>query len=251
MPLHDWTDCIGWEGMHLYWLTELARLLRTRLPAGYRAVIGASPLVAIGGAVSKPDVAVTPPAPPVSTAPMTNWEPDVEVPVATLVEEHSVWVEQAGRLIAAIELISPRNKDRPTAREQYAARYVSYLRSGVHLALVDVHRRPLGFAFGQTIAATFNTPLPTAPAPVALAYRVGTAAAQGGRMLGVWQRLLTVGQPLPALVVPLSLTVAVEFDLDSTYHRAANDNYVESDAAFARKIFLAGARPISAARPLM
>ncbi len=129
MPLHDWTDRSGWEGMHMFWMTEIARALRATLPAGYRAVIGSSPLVAIGVAPVKPDV---------------------EVVVATLEEDATVLVEREGRLVAAVELISPRNKDRPAAREQYAGRYLNYLRGGVHLLLVDVHRRPLDFSFAQT-----------------------------------------------------------------------------------------------------
>ena len=42
MPLHDWTDRNGWEGMHIFWMTEIARALRAGLPPGYRAVIAGS-----------------------------------------------------------------------------------------------------------------------------------------------------------------------------------------------------------------
>ena len=28
MPLHDWTDRPGWEGMHFFWMTEIARAIR-------------------------------------------------------------------------------------------------------------------------------------------------------------------------------------------------------------------------------
>lgn len=59
MPLHDWTDRAGWEGMHTFWMTEIARALCGTLPPGYRAVIGSSPLVAVGVAPVKSDVAVT------------------------------------------------------------------------------------------------------------------------------------------------------------------------------------------------
>ena len=59
MALHEWTDRPGWEGLHIYWMTELARALRAELPPGYRATIGSSPLVIIGETPVKPDVAVT------------------------------------------------------------------------------------------------------------------------------------------------------------------------------------------------
>src|SRR5881392_3390165 len=91
MPLHDWTDRPGWEGMHIFWMTEIARGLRAVLPPGYRAVIGSSPLVAVGVSPVKPDVVVTngpardPAAGPATTRPAP--EPDVEVAVATLEED--------------------------------------------------------------------------------------------------------------------------------------------------------------------
>jgi hypothetical protein len=229
MPLHDWTDRSGWEGMHIFWMTEIARALRAELPPGYRAVIGASPLVAVGTAQVKPDVAVTngTPHPAGATpAPPGLPEPDVEVAVATLEEDACVQVERAGRLVAVVELISPRNKDRPTAREQYAARYLGYLRGGVHLLLVDVHRRPLEFSFPQLIATGLGQVLPAPPAPSVVSYRVGAAAATGGRLLAVWQHPLSAGAALPTMPLPLTLDDSVVIDLEGTYSRAAADSYV-------------------------
>ena len=26
MPLHDWTDRSGWEGLHIYWMTEITQV---------------------------------------------------------------------------------------------------------------------------------------------------------------------------------------------------------------------------------
>ncbi|MBP3955929.1 DUF4058 family protein [Gemmata sp. G18] len=230
MPLHDWTDRPGWEGMHIYWMTEIARALRAGLPPGYRAVIGSSPLVAIGIGPVKPDVAVTNGSghsPAHSNTAPARGEPDLEVAVATLEEDTTVQIEREGRLVAAIELISPRNKDRPAARDQYAARYLNYLRGGVHLLLVDVHRRPLGFSFAQLIAASLGQDLAAPSAPAAVSYRVGAPAAQGGRMLGLWQHPLVVGEPLPPIPLALNLDEQLTVDLESTYSRAAADSYVE------------------------
>jgi hypothetical protein len=58
MPLHDWTELAGWEGVHHSWITELLRWIKPRLPAGYRAYIGSAPLVAVGAPAEKPDVGV-------------------------------------------------------------------------------------------------------------------------------------------------------------------------------------------------
>lgn len=230
MPLHDWTDRRGWGGMHTYWMTEIARALRPALPPGYRAVIGPSPYLAIDLARVEPDVSVTgaaTPRPPAGSA--TSAEPEVEMAVATLEEELTVQVVEGQRLVAAIELVSPRNKDRPAARGHYANRYLSYLRGGVHLLVVDVHRRPIGFGFPAVIAAGLGEPLPAPPAPSAVSYRVGPAAAFGGRMVGVWPRPLTAGEPLPEMTLALSYDATVTVDLEGTYSRAARDNYLDDE----------------------
>jgi hypothetical protein len=42
------------------------------------------------------------------------------------------------QLAAAVELVSPRNKDRPRAREAIAAKYADHLRRGCGLVVIDV-----------------------------------------------------------------------------------------------------------------
>jgi hypothetical protein len=54
MPLHDWSDRPGWEGMHHLWVTELLRWVKPRLPVGYRAYIGFAPLIAVGAPLDPP-----------------------------------------------------------------------------------------------------------------------------------------------------------------------------------------------------
>ena len=42
------------------------------------------------------------------------------------------------RLVAAVELVSPRNKDRPESRSAFAAKSAAYLYRGVGLVTLDV-----------------------------------------------------------------------------------------------------------------
>lgn len=228
MPLHDWADRPGWEGVHHLWIAEILRWVKPRLPLGYRAYIGTAPTLAVGSAGGEPDVGVhktngtvTQPALSVTDG------PDLEVAVAAIDPATALMVERNGRLIAAVELVSPRNKDRPTARATYAARYVGYLMEGVNLMLVDVHPRPAGFSFFTTIDQELAADLLGPSPPAAVSYRVGEPAASGGRLLAVWRRPLAAGQPLPTL--PLAITVhdSVQVDLESTYGRAAADAYLE------------------------
>jgi hypothetical protein len=153
-------------------------------------------------------------------------EPDEEVAVGTIAGDTALLVEQQGRLIAAIELVSPRNKDRPSACTAYTSAYAGYLLRGVHLMLVDVHRRPVSFSFADRVAQELEWAQPLCPAPFAVAYRVGEPAPGGGRFLAIWRRHLAVGSPLPAMWLPLSVRELVPVDLDATYRRATEAAYL-------------------------
>jgi hypothetical protein len=240
MPLHDWTDRPGWEGMRHLWITELLRWIKPRLPAPYRAFIGSAPLVAIGGPPPRPDMGVRQwPAdadpvkaqaqshrtgPPSEQAPLI--EPDQEIAVATIDPTTALFVERQGRLVAAVEVVSPRNKDRPVSRNSYLVRYLSYLMDGVHAMLIDVHRRPLSFSFADAIARELEVSQAPLPAPCVVSYRVGEPAAAGGRMLAIWRRPLAIDQPLPAIPLPLTEDLSVSIDLEHTYVAAAADAYL-------------------------
>lgn len=233
MPLHDWTDRAGWEGVHHLWIAELLHWIKPRLPAGYRAYIGSAPVVAVGAPPEKPDVRVHQwPAEALASLPngpalsQALPEPDQEIAVAALIPDTSLFVETQHRLVAAVELVSPRNKDRPVARTAYLARYLGYLLEGVHLLLVDVHRRPLNFSFADGLAQELRVAQEICPAPCALSYRVGEPAATGGRLLALWRRLLQVESPLPTLPLPLTVAAAVAVDLEQTYMAAAADAYL-------------------------
>jgi hypothetical protein len=233
MPLHDWTDLAGWEGVHDIWIVELLRWIKPLLPAEYRAYIGTSPALAIGMPAERPDVGgrqwLPDPAPQGNAsapAGVEQPEPDEEVATITLDPQTSLFIAAHGRLVAAVELISPRNKDRTSARAGYLARYLNYLQEGAHLLLVDVHRWPVGFSFADALAQELQIRQPPCPPPLAVSYRVGERAPQGGRFLAIWRRILTPGQALPTLPLPLTLHRSLPVDLEPTYSRAAADAYL-------------------------
>jgi hypothetical protein len=221
--------------MHHFWISELVRWVKRRLPVGYRAYIGSAPMLAIGAPPARPDVSVVPWSPTADAVPQPGVpygdrlpdlaEPDEEIAVATLGPETSVYVERQGRLVAAIELISPRDTDRPNARNAYLTRYLGYLFGGAHVVLIDVHRRPLGYSFADQIATELQLQQPALHPPMAVSYRVGEPAATGGRLLAIWRRPLTIGEPLPSIPLPLTSQQQVALDLDQTYARAAEDAY--------------------------
>ena len=236
MPLHDWTDRQGWDGFHQLWIVEVLRWIKPRLPEGYRAYLGTVPALAVDVPGQRPDVHVrSHPAVPgtgngASPSPagagQESDEPDVRVAVLALEQQLAVHVTRGERLVAAVELISPRNKDRPEARDTYRSRYASYLYQDVHLLLIDVHRRPLSFSFADALAAALGFEEPSLPPPIAVSYRVEGPAATGGKLLGIWRRALAVGSPLPTLKLALTLEDYVSVDLEQTYMNAAADAYL-------------------------
>ena len=229
MPLHDWRDDRGWDSLHTFWQTQIVDWLRPRLPAGYRAFLGSVPNLSIGPMNGRPDVTVrnwqTPTPPPAETGEAEA--PDFEGPaILTLEGDLAVHVDWHGQLIAAIELVSPRNKDRPDSRERYTRRYYGYIRQNVHLLLIDVLPRPVGFSFADAVAADIRLELPPTPVPYAVSFRVGEPVPEG-TILAYWRRPLAVGEPLPT--IPLALTVheSVRIDLEHTYREAARRVYLD------------------------
>ena len=235
MPLHDWTDERGWDSVHPLWLTYLLEWIQPRLPEGYKAFLGGVPALTVASGNGKPDVSVrqwgqVPPAQS-ATAGAGVLEPDLETSVAIRLDPQlAVHVDFHGQLIAAIEIVSPRNKDRADAKETYTSRYLGYLRLGVHLMLVDVLPRPRGFSFSDAITSALGMELPPLPPPFAAVYRVGEVVPVGedmGSLVGLWRRPLRVGQPLPTLPLPLSVHRAIMIDLEETYQRAAKRAYLD------------------------
>jgi hypothetical protein len=154
--------------------------------------------------------------------------PDLEVSVSIRLDpQRVIHVDFHG---PAIEIVSPRNKDRADAKETYSNRYLGYLRLGVHLMLVDVLPRPKGFSFSDVITSSLGLDLPPLPPPFAAAYRVGEVVPVGddiGTLVGLWRRPLRVGEPLPTLPLPLNVHQDVPINLEETYQRAAKRAYLD------------------------
>ena len=233
MPLHDWADDRAWHRVHPVWLTYLLEDIQERLPDGYKAFLGGVPSLTVDTGHGRPDVSVRrwDSLRPADSPTAGGFEPDVEAAVAVrLAPQPAIHVDRGGQLIAALELVSPRNKDRAGAKESYAARYLGYLQLGVHLMLVDVLPRPRGYSFADAIAAGVGLGAPPLPPPFAAAYRVGEAVPVGdepGSLLGVWQRPLRPGDELPTLPLPLSVHQGVPVDLERAYTRATRRAYLD------------------------
>jgi len=231
MPLHDWSDDRGWDNVHLLWLNQLLDWVQPRLPEGFRAYLGAVPALTIDTPNGRPDLSVRK-GPAVPDSAGTSGQvvlsaPDEETVASfTLDPQRALHIDYYGRLISAIELISPRNKDRPAARTRYLQRYVSYLYQGVHLLLIDVLPRPAQFSFADALAVELGFSYPPTPPPCAVSYRVGGPMPEG-TLLGFWRRTLQVGESLGTILLPLDTTRSVPIDLEQTYQQAAKRAYLD------------------------
>jgi len=236
MPLHDWSNDDLWENVHQPWIVELLRWVKPRLPGEFRAYLGSAPTFSVEAGLRRPDVHVRSWPPGTSATPvgaikqppagLDSTEPDSEVAIAEIDPAVSLLVERQGRLVTAVEIISPRNKDRRFSKTFYLSRYLGYFLGGANLVLIDVLPRPAGFSFADRIAEALNLDEPPCPTPMAISYRVGDFAVTGGRFLAIWRRPMTAGEPLPGIPLPLTVDLAIPLDLDGTYARAAEDAYL-------------------------
>jgi hypothetical protein len=156
-------------------------------------------------------VAVQTWAPPVATVVLPFVYPD-DLEVRILDERDDA------RLVAVVELVSPRNKDRPDARQAFAAKCAAYLQRGIGVVVVDIvttrqanlHNELIDFL---RLNESFRQDREVSLA--ALAYR---PTHRGGQdQVDVWAVALRVGENLPVLPLALRGADMVPLDLEATY----------------------------------
>jgi hypothetical protein len=153
--------------------------------------------------------------------------PDNEgVATFTFDPQRAIHIDFHGQLIAAIEIVSPRNKDRPESRDRYLRRYTGYIRQGVHLLLIDVLPRPAKFSFADELAVDLGFAQEPCRAPYAVSYRVGEPVPEG-TILAHWRRIIEVGRPLPTVPLALDVHQQIDIDLEHTYCEAARQVYLD------------------------
>jgi hypothetical protein len=215
-----------WRGFHGAWAAAMARLLNAGvLPPGYYAV----PFLDRDGPVEIDVATLQDPAPPGTSHAAQPWAP-AEPGLAVAVEwsgTDDVRVEVFAddgdpRLAAAVELVSPRNKDRPRAREAFAAKCAEYLRRGCGLVVVDVVTpRHADLQADLFVALDAGPPAAGLGGLSAVSYRpVGREA--GGQLLA-WPVTLEVGHPLPTVPLWLGGEVPVPLDLEASHAAACAD----------------------------
>lgn len=214
-----------WEGFHSKWANELVDDLNERLlPEGYFAEphTHLGPRVEIDAATFT-DNGAGREAGATGTLAVKTWTP--AAPQLTLpaifpdtFEVQVISTETGPTLVAAIELVSPGNKDRPEHRRAFAIKCASYLVQGVSLMVVDVvssrhanlHDELVGLLPGGD-AFRF----PATPFLYAAAYRPIRRGGQDHH--DVWLAALALGQRLPELPLALNGELCLPINLEATY----------------------------------
>jgi hypothetical protein len=235
MPLRDHfrpplDNVRSWEELHGQWpamiVMDLARRLPPRYVAGPRVHLGAyfeidvasyeedgEPVPLASGGGAEGGVATATWAPPQPTLAVTTDLPDQD--------EYEVRVydtKRRRRLVAAVEIVSPANKDRPETRRVFVAKCASLLREHVSVTIVDVVTTRQFNLYGDLLdlhGQADPSLAPEAPPLYAAACRWRRAA--DCWRLETWAHALAVGRPLPTLPLWLADDLSVPLELEATY----------------------------------
>jgi hypothetical protein len=136
--------------------------------------------------------------------------------------EVQVYKQSGGlKLVAAIELVSPANKDRPAHRRAFATKVASYLQQGVSVVTVDVVTERLANLHDDLVELLHlpdHFDWQSLTGLSAVVYRVVKVNDQP--RLDVWPYELTLGAELPIVPLWLEPDLSVPLELELTYTSA-------------------------------
>lgn len=172
----------SWEELHGGWPMMLVAALSGWLPSGYVA----GPRVHLGPSI------------------------EYEVRVSDS--------KRHRRLVAAVEIVSPGNKDRPEARRVFVAKCAALLQQHVCVAIIDLVTTRHFNLYGDLLELIGQADLSLAPEPPPV-YVVSCRWRRDGDTprLETWAHPLAVGGPLPTLPLWLANDLAVPLELEASY----------------------------------
>lgn len=227
-----------WESFHATWCSALADHLNTDiLPPGFIALEHVNPGAAIEidvGAFTDETVQTWSKGNgSTATLPRTVWTPSAPPLImgTEFLESYTIEIHssEGGRtLVAAVELVSPGNKDRASKRRLFAAKCASYLARGIglividivtsrhanlHNELIDLIRLGAAFKFDEKVCT----------------YVVGYRPIRRDDLdqVETWPMPLAVGMTLPKVPLSLAADCCLAVDLETGYADACRRRRVE------------------------
>lgn len=216
-----------WKGFHSAWANAITNQLNEVLPEGYYAIpeVPLGDQIEIDVATLESEANSAPAAGGMATAVWAPPRPRLTAPVdfsrvhGTAVH---VFQDQGGpQLRAAIELVSPANKDRPRSRLTFAAKCVGYLEHGVNLVVLDTvtgRRANLHAEIAQALEAADGLAWDSPTHLYAAAYR--TVARDGQTQVEAWPEALAIGAELPTLPLWIQIDLCLPLSLEASYTTA-------------------------------
>ena len=122
------------------------------------------------------------------------------------------------RLVAAIEIVSPANKDRPEHRRAFVAKCAALLQQQVSVTIIDLVTTRSFNLYGELLELIGQSDPSLQPEPPPL-YAVACRGRKQGKtwLLETWSHALALGQPLPTLPLWLSEKLAIPLELEACY----------------------------------
>lgn len=233
MPLRDHfrsplDDVHSWDELHGGWPMMIVQQLIKVLPEPYFAAPGVhlGTLYEVdvgtyrepaqesnGGDAGAGGTAVATYAPPKPTLTLEPRLPNQDVYEVRIYDSR-----RNRRLVAAIEIVSPSNKDRPETRGTFVSKVAALLKHDICVSIVDVVTTSDFNLYAELMKFLESTDpaLGDEPPPI---YAVTVRMRYEGRrrMMDNWYHPLVLGQPLPSLPVWLKETWAISLDLEASY----------------------------------
>ena len=223
MPIHDWTrvDAGIYHGFHVRWVAHLTEALTATLSPSYYADIEhyadeliAAPLI-LGA-----DIQSMAPATDVLNLPHATIHRTARKSKPTAQKQWRVVVRHVSghRVVAHIEIVSPRNKDRRVSAEEFIAKGRAAIDAGVHLVVLDLFppTRSARRGLAPGIWRKYDPAPVVAPPgqPLCLASVCASARPEG------FFKFLAFGDELPAFPLFLTAALSVNLPLADTYSAA-------------------------------
>lgn len=155
------------------------------------------------------------------TAPAPSLTIEAELPEQYAYEVLVFDLERERELVAAVEIASPANKDRPESRQLFVSKCATLVQKGVCVSIVDLVTVRHFNLYCELLAMIGRKDPAFSPVPpwtYAATYRQRKVNQKP--LTESWAYPLIVGQPLPPLPIWLNESLSVSLDLESSYEDA-------------------------------
>lgn len=127
--------------------------------------------------------------------------------------------EQGQQLVAAIELVSPANKDRPENRRAFVGKVAALLQKDVCVSIVDVVTTKQFNIYAELLAFIDrrDPAIPAEPPPIYAVTLKGRTRFRRRSQLLCWYDPMTLGLPLPTLPIRLTEDQRIVLPLEESY----------------------------------